>query len=219
MKRAAVVLGAVALAALLVRGGSTSSTSSTATPRPPPAAGELDPAAVVAMAEAQRWAGLVETDAAAAPLLREYWAAAGQAYPGPEAPWSGAFVQWVIRQTRPGSLPVSAKHFTYTAAAARNVGSLGRYGAFDASTMTPAPGDIIIRGRGAPLMTWADVADPAGRTFDGHGDVVVSRSGDSIAVVGGNVDQSVKLRTIALDAAGRAPGVVAVLRYQPRRLA
>ena len=219
MKRAAVVLGAVALAALLVRPSSTSSPGGASSPRPPPPAGELDPVAVVAMAEADRWRGLVETDAAAAPLLRDYWAAAGQAYPGPDAPWSGAFVQWVIRQTRPGALPVSAKHHTYAAAAARNVGSLGRYGAFDGATLTPAPGDIIIRGRGVPLMTWADVAEPAGRTFDGHGDIVISRSGDSIAVVGGNVDQTVRLRTIALDAAGRAPGVVAVLRYQPRRLA
>jgi len=216
MKRAAVVLGAVALAALLVRGGSTSSTSS---PRPPPPAGELDPAAVVAMVEADRWRGLVETDAAAAPLLRDYWAAAGQAYPGPEAPWSGAFVQWVIRQTRPGSLPVSAKHFTYAEAAARNVGSLGHYAAFDAATVTPAPGDIIVRGRGSPLMTWADVASSGGRTFDGHGDIVVQRDGRTLRVVGGNVDQAVKLRELVLDGSGRAPGVVAVLRYQPRRLA
>lgn len=164
----------------------------------------------VAAGEARRWIGLTEKSPTAEPFLREYWASTGQAYPGTDIAWSGAFVNWVIAHSdTPNSLLQTAAHIYYARKAYADRGISGRYGAFRPEEVTIEPGDIIVGARPGGLLTFEDIAH--GTDFiPTHGDIVTERIGDTLRVVGGNVNDTVSDRLIPAN----SPHIIAVLKYQ-----
>lgn len=185
------------------------------TPEIPPVPSVGGGVAGVARGELLRWAGLTETSPAAEPLLRTYWAAAGQAYPGPGTAWSGAFVSWVVSQALPGALTPSGAHIYYARRAYLDRGVPGRYGAYRPMEVRVEPGDVLLRGRDEPLA-FSDLTQTTRDFIPTHADIVTEIFGNEARIVGGNVDNAVSERSVPLNGGVVAdPAVVAVLKYQP----
>lgn len=166
--------------------------------------------ASIARSQVSRWMGLTEKSPGAEEILKEYWATTGQPYPGPDVAWSGAFINWVISQSdRAGSLLQSAAHIYYARKAYADRGVSGRYGAFQPNETTIEPGDIIVESRPGGNLSFGDIAH--GTDFiPTHGDIVTERNGDTLKVVGGNVNDTVSERVVSAS----SPKIVAVLKYQ-----
>ena len=162
--------------------------------------------------ELQRWEGLKETDARAAPLLARYWKAVGLPPQPSDTPWSAAFLSFVARP----ALDPSGDHVGYARAAlrARKSGTPNKYWAFapnESGVLPVRRGDILIRGRGQPV-SWQDVETDTGHK-DAHGDLVTDVSAGVVSLIGGNVSNAVTQTDQLL---GAAPvGVFAILRKPP----
>ena len=175
----------------------------------------------VAERELKRWSALTEHDPAALPILKEYWAAAGQAYPGsPDIPWSAAFVNYVVRQSNtPDALFPSGAHVYYARQAYLDRGVPGKYGAYHPTEVRVSPGDIVVRKRSGGDLTFDDIR-MSGPMIPSHGDVVTAVGPTSARAIGGNMGprgySTVKARLIPHNGSVITdPAVVAVLRYQP----
>lgn len=128
--------------------------------------------------------------------------------------WSAAFVSYVMRIAGAGDrFPYAPDHAAYINAARRG----GRWvmAAERPDAYAPVPGDIVCRGRGwAAGLKFDDLpAEP----FPSHCDIVVGPPANGmIAVVGGNVGDSVTLRYLPVQPDGRLedgdPPWLAVLR-------
>ncbi len=165
----------------------------------------------IAREELQRWKNKKETDPVMAPVLRDYWGAVGRNYTEKQltdpafhkhAPWSAAFVSWVMKRAGAGqAFAYSAAHANYVVAAKANRASsqTNRFKAYRISEAVPEPGDVICKGRGPGTVTFDNVK--AGMPT--HGDLVVGREGNELLAIGGNVNNSVSLRRVKVDASGR----------------
>jgi hypothetical protein len=173
----------------------------------------------VAERELARWYGLVETDPRALPMLQAYWAAAGQPFPGPDTPWSGAFIAYVVRASdMPNSLLRTAAHIYYARQAYIDGGVPGKYGAYRPDEVALRRGDIIVSKRGVDF-TFEDLAH-SGPMVPTHGDIVVEVGPTQARAIGGNLGRigmgAVKSRLIPhINGIVSNPNVAAVLRYQP----
>ncbi len=134
--------------------------------------------------------------------------------------WSAAFVSYVMRIAGAGrQFPYSADHADYINAARRV--SLGQshdwlVSAERIEDYAPLPGDLICFGRGAASgLRFTDLPTPG--LFASHCDIVVDTSVPGrIAVIGGNVQDSVTMNYVPVTAAGKlaAPeGVVMDTRF------
>jgi hypothetical protein len=135
--------------------------------------------------------------------------ATGAVFPGGEDgeyAWSAAFVSYVMRIAGAGArFPYSASHSDYIDIAKQQ--KLGQTAGWlvvaeRPDAYAPAPGDLICFGRGnARDLRYDDL--PAGH-FPGHCDIVVdTTTPEQIAVVGGNVDDSVTLKHVPVLPDGR----------------
>ena len=122
-----------------------------------------------------------------------------------DTPWSAAFVSWVMRQARVPGFAVSSRHVDYVRAAARP-GS-GPYRLVAPQAAAPAPGDMLcyVRGQSRALghSGLLSVLDGGGAGLPMHCDIVVATQAGIAWLVGGNVQQTVALRMLRLDEAGR----------------
>ncbi|MBD9480359.1 DUF2272 domain-containing protein [Pseudoxanthomonas sp. PXM02] len=122
-----------------------------------------------------------------------------------DTPWSAAFVSWVMRQARVPGFTVSSRHVDYVRAAARS-GS-GPYRLVAPQAAAPAPGDMLcyVRGQSRALghAGLLNVLDAGGAGLPMHCDIVVAAQAGIAWLVGGNVQQTVALRMLRLDEAGR----------------
>jgi hypothetical protein len=171
-----------------------------------PAADPL-PAAIVRVALAQlpRWhvggRYLLETDAAATPILQEYYrdgvcrevlaAHLQSAAWHRDNYWSAVFVSWVMRSAGAGTaFAYSTAHRTYVRAARRNRcqgNTANPFWAYRATEVAPEPGDLVCRARPhTPPATYENIEQPVDWPL--HCDIVTSApQGGRIMVVGGNV--------------------------------
>jgi hypothetical protein len=134
--------------------------------------------------------------------------------------WSAAFVSYVMRLAGAGArFPYSASHSDYIDIAKKMAVGLTTGWLIVAERpegYAPQPGDLICFGRGsANGLHYDDL--PAGQ-FPGHCDIVVDITLPlQIAVVGGNIDDSVTLKHVPVTQDGRlaAPdGQIVDSRYQ-----
>jgi Uncharacterized protein conserved in bacteria (DUF2272)/Peptidase M15 len=185
--------------------------------------------ATIAEEERTRWGDgkRTETDPALTPTLQDYYRTGvgltisaadlqSSAWQN-DHPWSAVFISWVMQRAGAGTgFEYSPAHRVYVAAAKRN--ALGRdatkpFWAYPITQAVPEVGDLVCAGRRpAPNATCS------GATFDNvddgrqrsmHCDIVVAvdRAGRKLTAVGGNVSQSVKSKTVAIDARGHVlPG-------------
>lgn len=174
--------------------------------------------AAIARQELQRWnpGGVKrkETDARMTDTLRAYWtntvsAKDAESLIRDRAPWSSAFVSWVMRQAGAGnSFKHSTAHRVYVGGGkkARAAGDASKFWAYRISEARPEVGDIVVAERQSSAKvpcgstTYDNVDDGSARAT--HGDVVIEVRSDAIDVVGGNVADSVTLKTIKLDPNG-----------------
>ena len=120
-------------------------------------------------------------------------------------PWSAAFISYMIRQAGAGTrFRYSGAHRLYIQDAF--AGGQGLYGSvLDAATATVKTGDLVCVGRGTKSgWSYADFVNwynKGGNSYDddvpAHCDIVVSASGNSITVIGGNLSDTVKRSTVS----------------------
>ncbi len=114
--------------------------------------------------------------------------------------WSAAFISYVMRVAGAGArFPYSPNHATYINAAASGTAPALR--AQDPARYGPVPGDLICAGRG-PSRIIAFHNLPTRDLFPAHCGLVVSRTGNQISIVGGNVDDAVTLTHVPLGPTG-----------------
>ena len=116
--------------------------------------------------------------------------------------WSAAFVSYVMRIAGAGTrFPYSGTHADYINAARLNPSGFV-VAAEPPPSYAPRRGDLICLWRGRPLR-FEDLT--AGR-FASHCDIVVATRPGQLEVVGGNVDNTVALRSIPVAPDGRLVG-------------
>jgi hypothetical protein len=139
-----------------------------------------------------------------------------------DTPWSAAFISYLVKEAGfgPGEFAFSDSHSDYVGAAlatsaAEQIGqqSAHAWRACDLATTPPRPGDLICATRAstAGLARFETLAAAmaarrsAGQSFPMHCDLVVEADagGDGgLALIGGNVAQSVTLTRMRLDGRG-----------------
>lgn len=178
--------------------------------------------------ELARFGGLKETSKDARNLLVEYWLAvpgmnekSALVEIGRRTAWSAAFISFVVRDALQASgskafFDRSASHSVYAGAAIRNDFDQVKPPAFlgfpprGNGAEKPKPGDIIGVTRTRSIDDYEDAlkaarAQPKPQTYFSHFDVVVSSNGVQMEVIGGNVSDSVTLKTVQLDKDGFPP--------------
>ena len=126
--------------------------------------------------------------------------------------WSGAFISFVMREAGAGKrFPYGGSHTWYMARTikARQSGSKrATYVGYRLSEVAPQPGDMVCN-----TLTRGITYDNAmTRGFGAHCDIVVEKGRGFIKVIGGNLTNSVRKRTLLTDARGR------LYAKQPRRI-
>ncbi len=122
-----------------------------------------------------------------------------------DAPWSAAFVSWVMRQARVPGFGASSRHVDYVRAAHR-ASPANPYALRSPHEAAPAVGDLLCHVRGQPRALGYDgllVVLEGGTGLPMHCDIVVATETGMAWLVGGNVQQTVALRMLRLDAQGR----------------
>ena len=119
--------------------------------------------------------------------------------------WSAAFVSYVMRVAGAGPrFPYAIDHADYINVAKQQ--TLGRTSGYIISAQRPEayppqPGDLICFGRGrAGALRFDDL--PAA-TFPSHCDIVVQTLPGQLAVIGGNVDDSVTMKHVPVTPDGK----------------
>jgi hypothetical protein len=114
--------------------------------------------------------------------------------------WSAAFISYVMRIAGAGDrFPYSPNHATYVNAAAAGRSSILR--AEPPESYAPKLGDLICRGRyRAADLTFRDL--PTSYTWPGHCAVVVSGTSGILDVIGGNVEDAVRLTHVPVTERG-----------------
>lgn len=110
-----------------------------------------------------------------------------------DTPWSAGFISYVA-ETSGTPFPSAGSHVTY--AQSIRDGLNGTYNGWEVLDPASTPlqrGDIIIKNRGGNTLTF-DTPRWAGSS---HGDVVTSANGFGVEVIGGNVSDTVKKKTIS----------------------
>ena len=158
--------------------------------------------AAIAEQQLDRFIGQSESTTEGNRIIREeYWGAVGVSPPDPtKFPWSGAFITYVANNGAPGSLTPSGSHSIYAFAAKSKSPAPGKYKAYRPEDVTIQPNDIIIRSRGSDVHTFEDLN---GSHFPSHGDVVTQVDGNSLRVIGGNVDNSVSVSHYSTNSEGK----------------
>lgn len=124
--------------------------------------------------------------------------------------WSAAFISYIMRTAGAGTrFPYAPSHSTYINIAAQMAQGLGQNWAVTAErpdNYSPQQGDLLCAGRSAAKALRFENL-PAGG-FTSHCDIVIGANQYGLSVIGGNVDDSVTLKHIPIDGAGRiaAPG-------------
>jgi hypothetical protein len=112
--------------------------------------------------------------------------------------WSAAFIDYVMRMAGAGNrFPYASSHSEYINAARTEPGLV--ITALPLTQDVPQLGDLICMWRAGHPVTYQDL--PAGH-FPGHCDIVVAQHPGSLDVIGGNVDNAVSMKHVAIGPTG-----------------
>lgn len=117
-------------------------------------------------------------------------------------PWSATFISYVMRKAGAGDrFKYSTQHSVYIRAAikAKAAGKLhaGFWG-HRISERSPEAGDLVCYARQSGVTY-----DTPSANYKSHADIVIGKKDGAIQVIGGNVGNSVSLKSVRLDAKGR----------------
>jgi hypothetical protein len=173
----------------------------------------------IAEEEFRRWhpgtATLRETDAAAVPILQDYYrrgvsaeVTAGELQSSSfqdAHPWSAVFGSWVRRTAGAGTgFAYSRAHQGYLRVARQNrlTGNASRpFWAYRATEVVPRRGDLVCASRAGSGATYDNIGDSTFRAA--HCDIVTEVRPGELRVIGGNVNQTVGAKRIRIGANGR----------------
>jgi hypothetical protein len=178
----------------------------------------------IAKLERDRWrnGGITEREPSIIPTLQEYWQLGvnaqfsdqqlkNQAFQA-KHPWSAAFISWVFRKAGAGKrFHYAPAHASYIAWAKRNrlTNNQEFFKAYRVNEVRVQVGDLVCFSRGNTRATYDNI-QPGMKT---HCDLVTAITPGGLRI-GGNVDNSVKERSISTDTNGfiTMPGCFAVIR-------
>jgi hypothetical protein len=117
------------------------------------------------------------------------------------APWSAAFISWVMKKAGAGNrFRYSTQHSVYIAQSIRDF-SVKRDAGFWGQRLNecrPAVGDLVCWSR----QDGVDYDHQLGGDYKGHSDIVVGVEAGRVWIIGGNVGDSVTKRPLPLDSSG-----------------
>jgi hypothetical protein len=126
-----------------------------------------------------------------------------------DIPWSAAFISWIFKTAGAGNaFAYSARHSTYLFKAIRASQQADTNDLFIGHRVNdykPKPGDLVGRARQSGI----DFDHQKNGDYLSHSDIVVAVRKDSLDMIGGNVENSVTRRTLAL----KADGSIETTRY------
>lgn len=137
-----------------------------------------------------------------------------------DIPWSAAFISWIFKTAGAGSaFTYSPRHSTYlfkAILASQDAHTKELFVGHRPKDYKAKLGDLIGRAR----QSWIDFDHQKNGEYLSHSDIVVSVGNDSLDVIGGNVENSVTRRTLALNPDGtidtsRYPAFVVVENRLP----
>ncbi len=145
------------------------------------------------------------------------WQALGMDLDGKDRdqPWSAAFISFVVRNAGYQGFRFAAAHARYihNAIVNQQQGAVAApFWGFRLTEHRPKLGDLVCQWREIP-RTFAEAAEKD--SFKSHCDVVVELNDTFVRAIGGNVKQSVAMKTFSLNAGGflkNANRVFAILR-------
>lgn len=159
----------------------------------------------VAMVEWRRWGGQAlhrrgpkENDRGFRELVSHYWSvAAGR---DSRAAWSGAFVSFVLKKAgAESSWPSTGSHAHYIRWATENrQRRVGHFWARRLNEYAPRPGDLVCNA----LVGGVTYDRQPNGNYASHCDIVVDVQPGWIAVIGGNLSNSVAKRALMTDSGG-----------------
>ena len=118
------------------------------------------------------------------------------------APWSAAFISWVMKKAGAGNrFRYSTQHSVYIAQSIRDFSSKRDAAGFWGQRLNeyrPAVGDLVCWSR----QDGVDYDHQLGGDYKGHSDIVVAVESSRIWIIGGNVGDSVTKRPLPLDLRG-----------------
>lgn len=178
----------------------------------------------IARSERDRWRNgrITERDSSIIPTLQDYWRSGvnaqftqqqlGNQVFQSNHPWSAAFISWVLRQAGAGSrFRYAPAHASYIAWAKQNrlADNQEFFKAYRVHEVKPQVGDLVCFSRGKTRATYDNI-QPGMQT---HCDLVTAVT-PGVLRIGGNVDNSVKERSVTTDANGyiNMPSCFAVIR-------
>lgn len=162
----------------------------------------------VAMSEWRQWGaqalhrrGPKERDSGYGERVENYWRIATGRDTGSRAAWSGAFISYVMKEAgAAGSWPSTGSHAHYIQVAMKNrERRAGHFWARRLSEYAPRPGDLVCNS----LESGIDFDRQPDRNYASHCDLVVDVRDGWIAVIGGNLSNSVAKRPLMTDEGGR----------------
>ncbi len=122
--------------------------------------------------------------------------------------WSAAFVDYVMRMAgATDHFPYAPDHAAYINAA--RLHTMGAdpgvwLNAYPLQSYAPQPGDLICAWREHHPVTYAELPTPT--PFPGHCDIVVGRTPGYLQVIGGNVQDAVAMKDVAVTPQGYMAG-------------
>ena len=171
-----------------------------------------------ANAEADKWRGYDENDAAVGNIINQYWCE-GVGVCGytnnqvisegfnEDYPWSAAFVSWVMKASGADSFPADASHSKYIIETTinREVDPKADFTAWALGEKKPEPSDIVCKSRPNQPGQMSSEGVEYGDVVSGmplHCDIVTKVNSDTIEVVGGNINNRVERKTLNLNNEG-----------------
>jgi len=147
-------------------------------------------------------------------FVGQYWQKLGISLDGRDTdqPWSAAFISFVVHQAKYSSFKFAAAHHFYIrdAIEKQKDGVSAPFWGFKLGNHKPQLGDLVAQWRETSV---AFDRLPSGG-FKSHCDIIVELGDNEVRAVGGNVGNSVSIRSFQLDSSGfLKPGkVFAILR-------
>lgn len=151
-----------------------------------------------------RGAGPTERTRGYRERIVQFWkVGTGRDLDNPGVGWSGAFVSWAMKSAGAGNAwPATGSHAHYlkvaTDARFRNA-EQAPFVAWRITEYAPRVGDLVCNS----LERGIDYDRQPNRNFVSHCDIVVAVHGRSIDVIGGNLSDAVRKRTLLTDERGR----------------
>jgi hypothetical protein len=146
-------------------------------------------------------------------IAEEYWQTQGierididtlEEVRDPNNPWSAAFISWVMQEAGAGDqFNYSQRHAEYINQAIEDRESDAAFIRYRIEEYSPQVGDLIGANRSEDDGITVTYDTAVGNDYASHVDIVVATRDGEIDVIGGNVEQSVTLRTLQVDPEGK----------------